>query len=76
MMVIDLFHIMQLYGTKGLDAMRMKLKRDNTTEVRREEREFRKRQERNARNRKKYREKPPKDGQERQADRSSSEAQE
>ncbi len=61
--VIDLFHIMQLYGTKGLDAMRMKLKRDNTTEVRREEREFRKKQERNARNRKKYRKKhPPKTG--------------
>lgn len=25
--VIDLFHVMQLFGTKGLDAMRMKLKR-------------------------------------------------
>jgi transposase len=57
--VIDLFHVMQLYGTKGLDAMRMKLKRANTTEVKREEREFRKKQDRNARNRKKYREKHP-----------------
>ena len=57
--VIDLFHVMQLYGTKGLDAMRMKLKRANTTEIKREEREFRKKQERNARNRKKYREKHP-----------------
>ena len=57
--VIDLFHVMQLYGTKGLDAMRMKLKRANATEVRREEREFKKKQARNARNRKKYREKHP-----------------
>lgn len=57
--VIDLFHVMQLYGTKGLDAMRMKLKRANTTEVKRQEREFKKRQERNARNRKMYREKHP-----------------
>lgn len=57
--VIDLFHVMQLYGTKGLDAMRMKLKRANTAEVKREEREFRKRQGRNAKNRKKYREKHP-----------------
>ena len=57
--VIDLFHVMQLYGTKGLDAMRMKLKRANTTEVKREEREFKKKQRRNARNRKKYREKHP-----------------
>lgn len=57
--VIDLFHIMQLYGTKGLDAMRMKLKRTNTTEVKRQEREFKKKQQRNADNRKKYREKHP-----------------
>lgn len=57
--VIDLFHIMQLYGTKGLDAMRMKLKRANTTEVKRQEREFKKKQKRNARNRKKYGEKHP-----------------
>ncbi len=57
--VIDLFHVMQLYGTKGLDAMRMKLKRANTTEVKREERQFKKKQERNAKNRKKYREKHP-----------------
>ena len=55
--VIDLFHVMQLYGKKGLDAMRMKLKRANTTEVKRQEREFKKRQEQNARNRKRYREK-------------------
>lgn len=46
--VIDLFHVMQLYGTKGLDAMRMKLKRANTTEVKKAEREFRKKQERRA----------------------------
>ena len=57
--VIDLFHVMQLYGKKGLDAMRMKLKRANTTEVKRQEREFKKRQEQNARNRKRYREKHP-----------------
>ena len=57
--VIDLFHVMQLYGTKGLDAMRMKLKRANTTEVKRLEREFKKRQEQNARNRKRYKEKHP-----------------
>ena len=54
--VIDLFHIMQLYGKKGLDAMRMKLKRANTTEVKKQEREFKKRQEQNARNRKRYKE--------------------
>ena len=57
--VIDLFHVMQLYGTKGLDSMRMKLKRANTTEGKRQEREFKKRQERNAKNRKKYKEKHP-----------------
>ena len=57
--VIDLFHVMQLYGTKGHDAMRMKLKRANTTEVKKQEREFKKRQEQNARNRKRYREKHP-----------------
>ena len=57
--VIDLFHVMQLYGTKGLDAMRMKLKRANTTEVKRLEREFKKRQEQNARNRKRYKAKHP-----------------
>lgn len=39
--------------------MRMKLKRANVTELKREERAFKKRQERNARNRKKYREKHP-----------------
>ena len=49
--VIDLFHVMQLFGTKGLDAMRMKLKRANVTELKRKERAFKKRQERNARNR-------------------------
>lgn len=37
----------------------MKLKRANVTELKREERAFKKRQERNARNRKKYREKHP-----------------
>lgn len=57
--VIDLFHVMQLYGTKGLDAMRMKLKRANTAEVKKLEREFRKRQERNAWNRKRYKENHP-----------------
>ena len=57
--VIDLFHVMQLYGMKGLDAMRMKLKRANTTEVKRLEREFKKRQEQNARNRKRYKAKHP-----------------
>ena len=57
--VIDLLHVMQLYGTKGLDAMRMKLKRANTTEVKRLEREHKKQQEQNARNRKRYRERHP-----------------
>ena len=57
--VIDLFHVMQLYGKKGLDAMRMKLKRANTTEVKKLEREFKKRQEQNAKNRKRYKEKHP-----------------
>ena len=52
--VIDLFHVMQLYGTKGLDAMRMKLKRANTTEVRKAEREFRKKQAGRARARARY----------------------
>ncbi len=46
--VTDLFHVMQIYGTKGLNAMRMKLKRANTTEVKRQRREFKKRQEQNA----------------------------
>lgn len=46
--VIDHFHVIQLYTTRGLDAMRMKLKRTNTTEVKREEREFRKQQEKRA----------------------------
>lgn len=44
--VIDLFHVMQLFGTKGLDAMRMKLKRAHVTELKREERAFKKRTER------------------------------
>ncbi len=52
--VIDLFHVMQLYGKKGLDAMRMKLKRANTTEVKRLEREFKKKQERRAKARTRY----------------------
>lgn len=52
--VIDLFHVMQLYGKKGLDSMRMKLKRANTTEVKREERDFKKQQEKRAKARKRY----------------------
>ncbi len=52
--VIDLFHVMQLYGKKGLDAMRMKLKRANTVEVKRQEREFRKLQDKRAKARKRY----------------------
>ena len=44
--VIDLFHVMQLFGTKGLDVMRMKLKRAHVTELKREERAFKKRTER------------------------------
>ena len=52
--VIDLFHTIHLYGMKGLDPMRMKLKRANTTEVKREEREFRKKLERRAKARKRY----------------------
>lgn len=52
--VIDHFHVIQLYTTKGLDAMRMRLKRTNTTEVKREEREFRKLQEKRAKARAKY----------------------
>ena len=52
--VIDHFHVIQLYTTRGLDAMRMKLKRTNTTEVKREEREFRKQQEKRAKARDRY----------------------
>lgn len=52
--VIDLFHVMQLYGSKGLDAMRMKLKRANTTEVKKAEQEFKKYQERRAKARAGY----------------------
>ena len=52
--VIDLFHVIQLYGKKGLDAMRMKLKRANTTEVKKQEREFKKQQDRRAKARKRY----------------------
>lgn len=37
--VIDLFHIIQLYG-KALDEMRMKLKRANAAQVKREQNEF------------------------------------
>lgn len=44
--VIDMFHVMQLFGTKGLDAMRMKLKRAHVTELKQEERAFKKRTER------------------------------
>ena len=51
--VIDCFHIMQLAG-KGLDEMRMKLKRTARTERKRKEREFKKQQERRAKNRAKY----------------------
>jgi transposase len=52
--VIDLFHVMQLYGKKGLDAMRMKLKRANTAEVKKQEREFKEQQDRRAKARKRY----------------------
>lgn len=55
--VIDHFHVIQLGVTKGLDPMRMKLKRTNTTEVKREEREFKKLQEKRAKARAKYAEK-------------------
>lgn len=51
--VIDCFHIMQLAG-KGVDEMRMKLKRAARTERKRKEREFKKQQERRAKNRAKY----------------------
>ena len=51
--VIDCFHIMQLAG-KGVEEMRMKLKRAARTERKRQEREFKRRQERRAKNRAKY----------------------
>ena len=51
--VIDCFHIMQLAG-KGIDEMRMKLKRAARTERKREEREFKRKLERRAKNRAKY----------------------
>lgn len=51
--VIDCFHIMQLAG-KGVDEMRMKLKRAARTERKREEREFKRKLERRARNRVRY----------------------
>lgn len=51
--VIDCFHIMQLAG-KGVDEMRMKLKRAARTERKREEREFKRKLERRAKNRVRY----------------------
>ena len=57
--VIDLFHVIQLYGTKGLDAMRMKLKRANTTLLNRQMRQFKKLQLKRAKARAKYAEKHP-----------------
>lgn len=51
--VIDCFHIMQLAG-KGLEEMRMKLKRAARAERKRKEREFKKQQERRAKGRSKY----------------------
>lgn len=57
--VIDLFHVMQIYGTKGLDAMRMKLKRANTTLLNRQMRQFKKLQLKCAKARAKYAEKHP-----------------
>ncbi len=62
--VIDLFHVIQLYGTRGLDALRMKLKRANTIEVKREEREFKKKLQKRAQARARYRKthKPKKSG--------------
>ena len=51
--VIDCFHIMQLVG-KGMDEMRMKIKRAARTERNKEEREFKKKLERRAKNRAKY----------------------
>ncbi len=51
--VIDCFHIMQL-GSKGMDEMRMKLKRAARTERNKQEREFKKQLERRAKNRAKY----------------------
>ena len=51
--VIDCFHIIQLAG-KGLEEMRLKLKRAARTEFKKQEREFKKKQERRAKNRVKY----------------------
>lgn len=51
--VIDCFHIMQL-GGKGMEEMRMKLKRAARTERNKKEREFKKQLERRAKNRAKY----------------------
>lgn len=51
--VIDCFHIMQLAG-KGIDEMRMKLKRAARAERNREEREFKRKLERRAKNRARY----------------------
>ena len=52
--VIDVFHIMQLFGTNGLDAMRMKLKRENVVAVKKAEREFMERRRQRADVRAKY----------------------
>lgn len=51
--VIDCFHIIQLAG-KGLEEMRLKLKRAARTELKRQEREFKKKLEQRAKNRAKY----------------------
>ena len=51
--VIDCFHVMQLAG-KGVDEMRMKLKRAARTERKREEREFKRKIGRRVKNRAKY----------------------
>ena len=51
--VIDCFHIVQLAG-KGLEEMRLKLKRKAMAEERRSEREFRRTLERRAKSRKSY----------------------
>ena len=51
--VIDCFHIIQLAG-KGLEEMRLKLKRAARTELKKQEREFKKKLERRAKNRARY----------------------
>lgn len=51
--IIDCFHIMQLAG-KGLEEMRMKMKRAARTEQNRQEREFKHKQEQRSKNRARY----------------------